>query len=99
MNSKIISNIPTNYGVIVMKMLSLIFLLLLMTYTHCSADEFLDKTSACRMEVKILGPDVLQEDENCIWLDENLTQVKEKCTNCLVDLKLIKEVSQGNFDY
>ncbi len=51
------------------------------------------------MEVKILGPDVLSEDENCLWLQENLTQVIEKCENCLTDLELIKEASQGNFDY
>jgi hypothetical protein len=51
------------------------------------------------MEVKILGPDVLEEDENCLWLEDNKSQVIEKCKDCLVDLELIKEASKGNFDY
>ena len=87
------------FGLSAMKTFSLIPLLLLMSYTHCSADELFDKTAACRMEIKILGPDILQEDENCLWLEENLNQVVEKCKNCLADLELIKEASQGNFDY
>jgi len=51
------------------------------------------------MEVKILGPDVLDEDKNCLWLEENKTQIIEQCKSCLADLKMIKEASQGYFDY
>ena len=51
------------------------------------------------MEVKILGPDVLDEDKNCLWLEENKTQIIEQCKSCLADLELIKEASQGYFDY
>ena len=82
-----------------MKIFSLLAVLFCTSYTHCFADELVDKTAACRMEVKILGPDVLDEDENCLWLEENKAQVVEKCKDCLADLELIKEASQGYFDY
>ena len=81
------------------KNFSLITVLLFTSYTHCFADELFEKTAACRMEVKILGPDVLDEDKNCIWLEENKIQVVEQCKSCLADLELIKEASQGYFDY
>ncbi len=89
----------THSGLFKMKMISLIVMLFLSCSTSIYANEFSDKTSACRMEVKILGPDMLDEDENCLWVQDNLTQVIEKCKNCLNDLELIKEASQGNFDY
>jgi hypothetical protein len=57
------------------------------------------KTAACRLEVKILGYETLEEDQDCIWLMDNLTQVVKKCPECRTDLKLIKEASQGYFDY
>ncbi len=82
-----------------MKTTSLLLLLFLMLNAQCSADELFDKTEACRMEVKILGPDLLDEDENCLWLEEHLAQVVKQCKKCRVDLELIKEASQGNFDY
>jgi len=86
-----------------MKFFPLLLLLLLLfslfIATDLYADDFLEKTSACRMEVKILGPDVLAEDENCLWLEEHKSQVVKTCKDCLADLKLIKEASQGYFDY
>lgn len=82
-----------------MKSLSLFVLFSLLISHSLYANDFLEKTSACRMEVKILGPDVLEEDENCLWLEDNKSQVIEKCKDCLADLELIKEASQGNFDY
>ncbi|MCU7835722.1 MAG: hypothetical protein KZQ83_10795 [gamma proteobacterium symbiont of Taylorina sp.] len=73
---------------------------LLLLIANCSyADELFDKTNACRMEIKILGPDVLEEDDNCVWLVENVQQVVEKCSSCLPQLELIREASRGNFDY
>ena len=82
-----------------MKFLSFFVLFSLFISNHLYASDFLEKTSACRMEVKILGPDVLEEDKNCLWLEENKSQVVEKCKECLADLELIKEASQGYFDY
>lgn len=81
------------------KLISCFTLLLLLATTHSYADEMFKKTSACRMEVKIIGPDVLEEDENCIWLEENKYQVLEKCSECKVQLEMIREASKGNFDY
>lgn len=51
------------------------------------------------MEVKILGYEALEEDQNCLWLVDNTRQVVEKCQDCLADLELIKEAAQGYFDY
>ncbi len=77
----------------------LISFLFLFISSNSYADEFYEKTRACRAEVKVLGPDLLDEDENCIWLEENKYQVYEKCKACRAELELIKEASRGNFDF
>jgi len=83
-----------------MKKLILLPFLFLMLSTHSFADDDMQhKTAACRMEVKILGHDSLEEDQNCLWLVEHTGLVVEKCHECLPDLELIKEASQGYFDY
>jgi hypothetical protein len=62
------------------------------------ADEFYDKTKNCTMEVKIIGPDALEEDASCVWLMENKQRVINKCKNCNALFELLKEASLGNFD-
>lgn len=81
------------------KLISCFTLLLLLATTHSYAGEMFNKTSACRMEVKIIGPDGLEEDENCIWLEDNKYQVLEKCAECKSQLEMIREASKGYFDY
>lgn len=72
----------------------------LLSFSHSFADADMQlKTAACRMEVKILGHEVLEEDKNCLWLVENTSLVVEKCRECLPDLMLIEEASQGYFEY
>ena len=66
------------------KLISWIVLFLLLSISHSYAGELFEKTNACRMEIKIIGPDVLEEDENCIWLEENKQQVLEKCSECKI---------------
>jgi ornithine carbamoyltransferase len=84
-------------------MMRSILIIFLMGYSLFSnesvAESLIDNTQACRMEVKILGPDALEEDENCLWLEENKAHVLATCKQCLNDLELIKEASQGYFDY
>jgi len=72
---------------------------ILLSISNCYADDFFDRTSACRMEIKIIGPDVLEENDDCAWLVENVEQVVKKCSKCLPQLELIREASRGNFDY
>lgn len=74
-----------------------IFFLLVMNAAY--ADDLFTRTSACRMEIKILGSDVLEEDESCVWLVENIADVLKNCSTCLSQLELIKEAANGNFDY
>lgn len=81
------------------KLMSWITLFLLLAASHSYAGELFEKTNACRMEIKIIGPDVLEEDENCIWLEENKQQVLEKCSECKIQLEMIREASRGYFDY
>lgn len=86
-----------------MKKLTLLFfqsLLCLILSSNSFADDDMQlKTAACRMEVKILGHEILEEDKNCLWLVDHTSQVVEKCHECIPDLELIKEASQGYFDY
>ena len=82
-----------------LKLLTFQSLLLLVMWTHAFAGEMEVKTAACRMEVKILGSDLLEEDENCLWVVEHTAMLVEKCPHCLADLELIKQASQGYFDY
>ncbi len=82
-----------------MQKLTLISILFLASYTFLLADELVLNTAACRMEVKILGYEALEEDNDCIWLVENTELVVKKCPECLPDLELIKEAAQGYFDY
>lgn len=86
-----------------MKKLTLLSLLsslfFLISFSQSFADDMFVKTAACRMEVKILGYEALEEDQNCLWLVDNTPQVVEKCQDCLADLELIKEAAQGYFDY
>lgn len=81
------------------KLISWTTLFLLLAANHSYAVELFEKTNACRMEIKIIGPDVLEEDENCIWLEENKQQVLEKCSECKIQLEMIREASRGYFDY
>lgn len=80
-------------------LIRLLVVILLSLSSHLSASELAKNTAACRMEVKILGYEALEEDKDCIWLVENTALVMEKCPECLLDLKLIKEAAQGYFDY
>jgi len=82
-----------------MKVIYLIPLFFLLIHTNSQANEFFEKTSACRMEVKILGPDLLDEDESCLWLEDNKELVYDQCIACREQLELIKEASRGHFDY
>lgn len=82
-----------------MKSLSLLAVTFLLFSHTVIATDFLSRTTACRMEVKILGPDLLEEDKDCIWLEEHKAQIVEQCKECLADLELIKEASRGYFDY
>ena len=82
-----------------MKKLLLAFILLFASQTFLFASELSSNTAACRMEVKILGYEALEEDRDCIWLVDNLEMVMKKCPECLTDMELIKEASQGYFDY
>lgn len=82
-----------------MKILTLCLFFNLLLCSHLYASEWLERTSACRMEVKILGPDVLDEDKDCLWLEEHKSQVVAACKKCIVELERIKEASRGNFDY
>ena len=84
---------------IMKKLLLFVPLLFLILFSNSFAEDMLLKTAACRLEVKILGHEILEEDEDCIWLVENTSMVVEKCHECLPDLELIKEASQGYFDY
>ena len=81
-------------------LLSLLSMLFLISFSNSFADDEMQlKTAACRMEVKILGHEILEEDKNCLWLVDHTSLVVEKCHECLPDLELIKEASQGYFDY
>ncbi len=82
-----------------MKKLTLIIILFLTSQSVLLADELALNTAVCRMEVKILGYEALEEDKDCVWLVENLDLVVKQCSECLPDLELIKEASQGYFDY
>ncbi len=83
-------------------MIKSIFLIALFSifliHNSYAANELYEKTDSCRMEVKIIGPDALEEDENCVWLNDNKHLVIEKCPECKVLLNFIKEASLGNFD-
>lgn len=50
-----------------MKLLPLLLPLSLLFSNSLYASDFIKKTSACRMEVKIVGPDVLEKDKNYEW--------------------------------
>ena len=82
-----------------MQKITLTIILFLASQSVLLADELALNTAACRMEVKILGYEALEEDKVCVWLVENMTVVLEKCPECIPDLELIKEASQGYFDY
>ena len=82
-----------------MKKLTLIIILFLTSQSVLLANELALNTAVCRMEVKILGYEALEEDKDCVWLVENLELVVKQCPECLPDLELIKEASQGYFDY
>ena len=82
-----------------MKSISLLVITFLLFSNSAFATDFLSRTAACRLEVKILGPDLLEEDIDCIWLEKHKAQVVEECKECLADLELIKEASKGYFDY
>jgi len=82
-----------------MQKITLTIFLLLALQSVLLADELALNTAACRMEVKILGYEALEEDKDCIWLVDNIDQVVNKCPECMPDLELIKEASQGYFDY
>ncbi len=63
------------------------------------AGNFQDRTAACRLEIKIMGPDLLDEDKDCIWVEDHKAEIMAKCKECMADFALIKEASRGDFDY
>ncbi len=83
-----------------MKLTAILFLTAALFFSSAlMADDFQDRTAACRLEIKIMGPDLLDEDKDCIWVEDHKDEIIAKCQECIADFALIKEASRGYFDY